>query len=164
MIRNNSAVSFGGGLYNAASNSIINNCTISGNSAGWDGGAGICNNSCRPYLTNCIVWDNRPQQILDYYSGPAQINYSDIEGGWPIGLRNINIDPEFADPNNGDYHLKSKAGRWNPIDKIWEIDEFDSPCIDMGDPNMSVGDELEPNGDRINMGAYGGTSEASKSL
>jgi hypothetical protein len=32
----------------------------------------------------------------------------------------------------------------------------------MGDPNSPVGNEPEPNGDIINMGAYGGTVEASK--
>jgi hypothetical protein len=43
------------------------------------------------------------------------------------------------------------------------LDDVTSPCIDAGDPNSPVGDEPEPNGDRINMGAYGGTTEASKS-
>jgi len=43
------------------------------------------------------------------------------------------------------------------------IDDVTSPCIDAGDPNGSLGDELFPNGGRINIGAYGGTTEASKS-
>jgi len=43
------------------------------------------------------------------------------------------------------------------------LDDVTSPCIDAGDPNSPVGDEPEPNGGRINMGAYGGTEEASKS-
>ena len=38
-----------------------------------------------------------------------------------------------------------------------------SPCIDAGDPDTLLGDEPEPNGWRINMGACGGTTEASKS-
>jgi hypothetical protein len=38
-----------------------------------------------------------------------------------------------------------------------------SPCIDAGDPNGSIGWEPFPNGGVINMGAYGGTAEASKS-
>ncbi len=32
------------------------------------------------------------------------------------------------------------------------------------DPGSPVGDEPQPNGGRIDMGAYGGTAEASKSM
>jgi hypothetical protein len=38
-----------------------------------------------------------------------------------------------------------------------------SPCIDAGDPASPIGQEPFPNGGRINMGAYGGTAEASLS-
>jgi hypothetical protein len=38
-----------------------------------------------------------------------------------------------------------------------------SPCIDAGDPTQPVLEEPAPDGGRINMGAYGGTAEASKS-
>jgi hypothetical protein len=41
-------------------------------------------------------------------------------------------------------------------------DTVQSPCIDAGDPAAAYGYEPEPNGDRLNMGAYGGTTEASK--
>jgi hypothetical protein len=59
--------------------------------------------------------------------------------------------------------LKSQAGRWEAATGTWVIDDVTSPCIDAGDPNSPVGDEPQPNGERINMGAYGGTAEASKS-
>ena len=36
-------------------------------------------------------------------------------------------------------------------------------CIDAGDPCDPIGVEPNPNGTRINMGAYGGTAQASKS-
>jgi hypothetical protein len=39
-----------------------------------------------------------------------------------------------------------------------------SPCIDAGDPNSDWTAELWPHGKRINMGAYGGTPQASMSL
>ena len=39
-----------------------------------------------------------------------------------------------------------------------------SPCIDAGDPTADWTGELWPHGGRINMGAYGGTPEASMSL
>ena len=71
--------------------------------------------------------------------------------------------PFFADAANGDYHLKSQAGRWDPISQIWIQDDVTSQCIDAGDPTSPIGLEPSPNGNRINMGAYGGTTEASKS-
>ena len=79
------------------------------------------------------------------------------------GDGNIEADPLFADPDNYDYHLKSQAGRFDPNMQSWVQDEVTSPCIDAGDPNSPVGYEPFPNGGYVNMGAYGGTSEASKS-
>jgi hypothetical protein len=38
-----------------------------------------------------------------------------------------------------------------------------SPCIDRGSPALPVGAEPLPNGNKINMGVYGGTRQASKS-
>ena len=55
------------------------------------------------------------------------------------------------------------AGRWDTISRGRTTDGITSPCIDAGDPSSPVGDEPQPNGGRINMGAYGGTPEASKS-
>ncbi|MCK4627814.1 MAG: PD40 domain-containing protein [Sedimentisphaerales bacterium] len=45
----------------------------------------------------------------------------------------------------------------------WVVDDETSPCIDGGDPATYPMDEPNPNGGRINMGAYGGTGQASKS-
>jgi hypothetical protein len=44
----------------------------------------------------------------------------------------------------------------------WITDSNTSLCIDAGDPNSNWSNEPWPNGKRINMGAYGGTSQASK--
>jgi len=43
------------------------------------------------------------------------------------------------------------------------IEGATSPCIDVGDPGSPVVYEPQPNGGRINIGAYGGSAEASKS-
>jgi len=64
---------------------------------------------------------------------------------------------------DGDYHLKSQAGRWDPNAGSWVQDDVTSPCIDTGDPHSPIGLEPFPNGGIVNMGAYGGTAEASKS-
>ena len=53
----------------------------------------------------------------------------------------------------GDYHLKSQAGRWDPYSQSWVQDEVTSPCIDTGDPNSNWGQEVWPHGGRVNMGA-----------
>ena len=96
------------------------------------------------------------------------------------GSGNIDADPRFADPAywdvngtpddpnddffvEGDYHLRSQAGRWDPVSAGWIQDDVTSPCIDGGDPNSAVAFEPYPNGGLVNMGAYGGTVEASKS-
>ena len=164
------------------------NCTFVANGAA-DGNA-IARGSCRGLpeqpvkMTNCIVWDGGNEIGTARNTHPIRylktdITFSDVFGGWE-GQGNINVDPCFADPGHwdpngtpedsgddawvaGDYHLKSPAGRWNPVSEGWVPDEVASPCIDAGDPNTPIGDEPEPNGGRINLGAFGGTSEASKS-
>ena len=123
-------------------------------------------------LNNCIIWDGG-QEIYNDSNSIITIIYSDVQGGqasvydpcdelfWGAG--NIDFDPCFADVNNGDYHLKSEAGRWEPSSQSWVQDDVTSPCIDAGNTNSPIGLEPFPNGGRINMGAYGGTAEASKS-
>lgn len=110
---------------------------------------------------------------------PLTVRYSNVEGGY-AGEGNIDVDPHFVapgywdpngtpdDPNDdvyvlGDYHLKSQAGHWNEETESWVLDDVTSPCIDAGDPNAPLGDEPFPNGGYINLGAYGGTAEASRS-
>jgi len=136
---------------------MMTNCTFTRNSAVF--GGGILNINSSPTLTNCILWGDSPEEI---YGGTPVITYSDVQGGWP-GNGNIDADPCFADANNGDYHLKSQAGRWDASEGRWTKDDVTSPCIDGGDMASPIGYEPFPNGGRINMGAYGGTAEASKS-
>ncbi len=45
----------------------------------------------------------------------------------------------------------------------WILDSVTSPCIDAGDPNNNYMNEPQLNGGLSNIGAYGGTPEASKS-
>lgn len=70
-------------------------------------------------------------------------------------------DPCFADAASGDFHLKSAAGRCNGT--TWVKDTVTSPCIDAGEASAAYANEPSPNGNRANMGAYGNTTEASKS-
>lgn len=130
---------------------VIINCTITRNAQ-----HGV--SSDKSTIANSIIYFNSGQIA----SASATVIYSNVQGGFP-GEGNVDLDPLFADPENGDYRLKSRAGRWDPISESWITDGVTSPCIDAGDPSASVGDEPEPNGGRINMGAYGGMGQASKS-
>lgn len=110
-----------------------------------------------PTVTNSIIYFNGKAQIAE---STATVTYSDIQDSWP-GIGNIDTDPLFADLDNNDYHLQSKMGRWEPESQMWIEDGLTSPCIDKGDPASSVAEEPAPNGGVINMGAYGGTAQAS---
>ena len=152
----------GAGLYNHYGNPVITNCTFSKNTANENGG-GMYNygSDIMPVLNNCIIWSNMPNQL--YGSDTYEVSYSDIQDGW-LGNGNIDADPLFADLDNEDYHLKSQSGRYDPITQSWIQDNVTSPCVDTGDPNSPIGFELFPHGTIINMGAFGGTEQASKSL
>ena len=84
-----------------------------------------------PIMTNSIIWDNSPQSIYTS-SGTPLITYSDIEGGWE-GEGNIDDNPQFTDPDNGDYTLMET-----------------SPCIDTG----TIIEDMEYCGDAPDMGAF----------
>ncbi len=152
----------------------IDSCSMQGNLSAC--GNTLDASDCDVTVRDSIIWD---ANAFSTYKTTLAITYSDLYDPYS-GLGNVSIDPRFAilgywDPNDtladtnddfwveGDYHLKSQAGRWDPNSQSWVTDDVTSPCIDAGDPNSPVGDEPEPNGQRINMGAYGGTSEASKS-
>jgi hypothetical protein len=157
----NSASANGGGMSNWwESSPTLINCTFSRNSAN-DGGGMYNYADCSPTLTNCILWGNTPDEVyID--SGSPVITYSNVQGGWG-GLGNIDADPCFAGAANGDFHLKSEAGRWDPAGGSWIQDSVTSACIDAGDMTNPIGLEPFPNGGRINMGAFGGTAKAGKS-
>jgi hypothetical protein len=182
----NSAVTYeGGGVFNGNCSPTLINCTFYRNMAPQAGGMSNYHSTptltnctfvyngyvamddfmSNPTVTNCILWDGG-DEIWDEYGSIITISYSDVQGEegevWP-GEGNICSRPLFADSDNGDYHLKSQAGRWDPKIKTWVKDDVTSPCIDAGDPASPIGYEPFPNGGIINMGAYGGTAEASKS-
>lgn len=179
LIFGNSAQRNGGGVgcgHNAEVSLI--NCTVTQNTAGINSGGLLSYDKSSVAVKNCIVYGNTasygPTIGLDGALTTMNIVFSNIEGGrfeahigpgtslnW--GQGNVDVDPQFADPNNGDYHLKSEAGRWDPNSESWVMDNVTSPCIDAGDPNSVWTAEIWPHGERINMGALGGTREASMS-
>jgi predicted outer membrane repeat protein len=161
---------YGGGIYLGVGK--ISNSIFYGNMAGRMGneisqgphGAGGCRPDLVKFTHSVVGSDPNAFDIPSCYSGewlyadPLFVN----PGYWdPNGTPDDTIDDFWID---GDYHLKSQAGRWDTASEGWIVDDVTSPCIDAGGPNMPVGDEPMPNGGRINMGAYGGTEQASLSL
>jgi hypothetical protein len=142
----------GGGLYLYEANPLIVNNVISENEASWTEGGGIYGEfNSNPVIINSIIWLNEgsgeePDIMID--EGTPIVNYCNIFGGWP-GVGNTSLDPYFRDPDNADYHLMA----------TYCGDPYDSPCIDIGSPDLldslidcdwGLGTELS------DMGAYGG--------
>lgn len=144
----NSASEFGG-VFTGRDGGRIDfiNCTMYGNRAENEGGAIAAYGGMSPHLTNCILYDNgeHPIRLLGG-AGWAHlfVEYSLIENGrdgiqiddrgevdWLEG--NIDEDPLFVDPDEGDFHLTE-----------------DSPCIDTGDPDSPE----DPDGTRADMGVF----------
>lgn len=165
------------------SRAVLTNCTLADN---WGGarGAGLVLKNSDITMVDSILWGNRPAEIRCDDAGDPSIRYCCVQGWWP-DFGNTYSDPLFArggcwvDPDDagvvlphedgravwreGDYHLKSAAGRWDPTADAWRCDETTSPAIDAGYSESDLGHEPIPNGGRINMGVYGGTAEASRS-
>ncbi len=156
----------GGGIFAYSGDVSVINCTIADNElsgASASKGGGIHSQDGDIEVSNSILWDNEGTAIWRDSASYVSVLYSDIEGGFS-GQDNINENPMFASASSGDYHLQSVLGRYDPGGD-WYTDYNHSLCIDAGDPDDPNGfAEPFPNGKRINMGAYGGTSQASKSI
>ena len=168
----------GGGVYCWWTTSLVlTNETISGNSADYGGGVYRGHISAMS-IKNSIVSGNAKGGgvYVDVDTDPRsslEVVYCDFYGNtggnyvnWPSQAGkngNISKNPLFAYAIKGDFHEKSKGGRWNPVTRTWVKDTVQSPCIDKGKPASPFALEPAPNGGRINMGAYGNTAQASKS-
>lgn len=162
----------GGGIRCVNLSPMIVNNTIAGNTAsGKVAAAGglYLHEASSTVVKSCIIWNNSAnigREVEFQGSTASEVTFSNVRGGCP-GLGNIDADPLFVDPDNGDYHLKSENGRWDPAADdgtgAWVADSVTSPSIDAGDPGSDFANEPEPNGTRVNLGAYGNTPEASKS-
>jgi hypothetical protein len=136
----------------ADSSPTIFNVTVTGNVLGVE-----AYGSSNPRIGNSIFWDNAEGDLYG-----CATTYSCIERPSP-GAGNFSEDPLFVDPEKGDYHLCSRGGRYGAQQGVWIPDEVTSPCIDAGDPAADFSCEPEPNGDRLNVGAHGGTAYAERS-
>lgn len=140
------------GIFVSGGSPTIRNVTFADNGFGVAAYAGA-----DPNISNCIFWGNSGGDLHD-----CSVRFSCLQTIQP-GVGNISEDPLFAAPDAGDYHLKSRRGRYQPASDRWVLDSETSPCIDAAHPGEDAGAERAPHGWRRNMGAYGGTNYASLS-
>lgn len=113
----NSANSFGGGIYLYNNSSpTLTNITVAGNSAGTNGGGMYNDSFSNPLLKNVIIWGNSATNgsgIHNFSSNPT-ISYSDVQGCFTAGVwnglcgtdggNNLQLDPLLgALANNGGF-------------------------------------------------------------
>jgi len=140
-----------GGIYCENSSPLLINNTFSWNSGILAGGLYSVNSAA--FIANTIFWEDGNagvdrKEILAEGNLPTIIYCNIHDSLWP-GEGNIDIDPLFRDPDNGDFHLVA----------TYCGDPYDSPCIDAGHPDIldSLLDCGWGLGElRSDMGAYGG--------
>lgn len=90
---------------------------------------------------------------------------TDWRGATGLDEHSMSLDPLLvnadAAPASMDVHVSSQSGRWDGSGFV--NDEQTSPTIDSGHPRDAFDSETAPNGNRINLGAWGNTPEASRS-
>ncbi|MDP8240616.1 MAG: T9SS type A sorting domain-containing protein [Candidatus Hatepunaea meridiana] len=136
----------GVGCFNGAQ-PFLRNVTIADNVASPCGSAIVMYNNNHIVLENSIIYLNEGESPIFSGRGSPRdtitVSYCDIEDGQDAlefeeadhviwGDNNIDDDPIFVDPDNGDFNLAA-----------------DSPCIDAGDPESPE----DPDGTRADMGA-----------
>jgi hypothetical protein len=137
---------------------VLNHLTIAGNGAGPGNSLIMANDGSHFVMTNSILWDS--YQFFTFV--PGEITYNCIDptylatqdsllvfGSGNIGFTegSHEFDPYFLDLANGDLRVQSY-----------------SQTIDAASPSSPFDNELEPNGDRADMGAYGNSAQAAVSL
>jgi len=96
---------------------VITNCTFTSNNLA------IANfYDSAPIITNCIMWGDADGEILNDPGEPV-VTYCNVQGGYE-GEGNIDTDPMFVDPINGNYRIS-----------------YGSPCIDAGN-NDAVPEDI----------------------
>ena len=124
-------------------------CTFTDNAA--ESCGGISHENSISTIKHCILWGNSSSGNRDesaqiaWLNGQITVNYSCIQGWTGVlgGAGNFGMDPRFVNPTESDWHLMPQ-----------------SPCIDAGDPAADFSNEPQPNGGRVDIGAYGNTPEA----
>lgn len=91
----------------------------------------------------------------------------DFESAIKVETEGSYVDFSSLDPTKGianfDVHLRSKYGMYNNAGEFIKARGYLSDAIDAGDRNSPYANEPQPNGRRVNLGAYGNTPWATMS-
>jgi len=146
---------FGGGLYlgpaaglGSGGKAKLVNCTFAANECGVNSithllqagqAMGVSSGSQALVYNSILYWNNTtgpggPAPV----SGPATVDWSDVEGGWIPMANNLNSDPKFVNLPGGDLSL--------------QLTPTASDCIDAADYSQLPLDNLDVDGDGITTG------------
>lgn len=108
-------------------------------------------------VRNSIIVRNNQWGIFDpnQHSQTVDADYNDVfdnsagnySGNVVVGGNGISEEPQFINEDGNDFRVQQGA-----------------PTIDRGDPLTPFANELQPNGGRVNMGAFGNTEWATRSF
>jgi hypothetical protein len=147
------ASAYGAAIYNLNTSLTLTNCVVADNRSNPVGVSGAIHalGASTVAVQNCILWNNAPQQLSAISGATAQVNYSDVMGGWTgTGSGNLDVDPAF------------QPGPFS----AWQL-AATSPVVDAGNPDPAFNDPEDPLNPgqplypalgtlRNDMGAYGG--------
>ncbi len=155
LIIHNESIEEGDGIVVVDGTALIVNCTIANN-----GGVGLRRDAGSMIVSNSIVWANGN----DIYGAVELFNSSIEDGDGDAADGCVSVDPLFVDEQY--FHLKSRAGHYagGYFDGGYWTNAWttNSPLIDSVPGDYS--NEPQPNGRKLNMGAYGNTPVASKTF
>jgi fibronectin-binding autotransporter adhesin len=161
LIYNNSARTYGGGVYFAAGSGELLHNTFYANAAtaGTGQGGGIYVDGGSPIIKNTIFYScttgssgsggaihapaGTTLDYNDYYSNSPD----NISGGASAGTNSLYDDPDLVNPGNDDFHLR-----------------MFSPLIDVGEAGLGVSRDFENDPRPINLGPDIGADEYNECL
>jgi len=128
IVRNVAEDGDGGGIHAHISSGIIVINTMVLNSASRGGAVGSAYSTLS--VANSILWNNNATvegSEIWHDSVAANVTYCDVQGGWP-GEGNIDVNPLFLDPGQGDFRLCQA-----PCEP-----GVDNPCVDASNPASTM--------------------------
>jgi predicted outer membrane repeat protein len=151
LITGNSATNGGAVYCHGYHSPTVYNCTIADNLATSQGGGLFCYSHVDAVITNCILWNDSPDEYYEDATSSGSLTYCDIQGGWP-DVGNFDADPLFVRGPLHDYYLSQIASGQSQ----------DSPCIDAGSDTaenlgldaLTTRNDSQPDADTVDMGYH----------
>ena len=182
-----------GGLHVEAGDVNMHNCIIFGNRHGQMTLDGIGHDiyvrgTSKLNLSHCRLaaadaeTPGKPDTNYVSAASTATLTYDNLTFGDPLFLTPLaDFESAIKVDTSGDYvdfsrldptvdiaafdaHLRSKYGMYNNAGEFVKARGYLSDAIDAGDRNSPYANEPQPNGRRVNLGAYGNTPWASMSM